>query len=158
MDPQVQAQMEEMQAALQELSQKLQDTELKAAQIPLIQKDYEAQLSEMSVQIGSMKAENKLLEEQIQTTTKQAQFEISMAKQAGAVEKAKTEVGTVVSQAQQKASDNTKAEVQAIKQGLDKLVKFLVERENEKDERNQKIKAFIMKRGSDEAKEIAREI
>jgi hypothetical protein len=151
MDPQVQAQMEQMQAALQELSQKLQETELKAAQIPLIQKDYEAQLSELNVQIGSMKAENKLLEEQIQTTTKQAQFEIKMAKEANAVT-------STVSQVQQKASDNTKAEVQAIKQGMDKLVKFLVEREKEKDERNQKIKAFIMKRGSDEAKEIAREI
>lgn len=157
-DPQIQAQMQEMQAALQEISESLQKAELKAAQVPLVQKDYEAQLSEMRVQLGSLKAENKLLEEQIQTTTKQAQFEISMAKQANSMEKAKTEVTSVVSQAQQKASESTKAEVQAIKQGMDKLVKFLVEREQEKDERNKKIKDFIMKRGSDEAKEIAREI
>lgn len=158
MDPQVQQQFEQMQQMMQEMQQALQEAELKAAQIPLIQKDYTAQLAEMKVQLGSLSAENKLLEEQIQTTTKQAQFEIKMAQEASKVEQAKTGISQIVSQKTAQESQTSKQEVQALKSAMEKIMKFLAESEKDRNERNQKIKQFIAKRGSEEAKEIAREL
>jgi hypothetical protein len=55
-------------------------------------------------------------------------------------------------------AQSSKQETQALKQGFQQLTKFLVEDKQERSERNQKIKQFIMKSGSDEAKEVAREL
>jgi hypothetical protein len=150
-DPQIQAQMEEMQAALQEMQGALQEAEMKAAQIPLIEKTWGAKVAEKDVQLGSLAAENKLLEEQIQTQAKRNKFELDM-------EKARNAAIGEVSKVKDNDNQNSKAEVQAIKGGMERLVKVLAESEKEKSERNKKIKDFIMKSGSDEAKAVAREI
>jgi hypothetical protein len=150
-DPQIQAQMEEMQAALQETQAALQEAEMKAAQLPLVQKTWESKLAEKDVQLGSLAAENKLLEEQIQTQAKRNKFELDM-------EKAKNAAIGEVSKVKDNDNQNSKNEVQAIKGGMERLVKVLADSEKEKSERNKKIKDFIMKSGSDEAKAVAREI
>lgn len=151
MDPQVMAQMQEMQQVLQEVQERLQVAETKAAEIPLIQKTYESRLAETSIGLKTLQAENKLLEEQLQTNNQRHQFEMKMLG-------AKEQITQSVTKQSDTEGKNTKAEVQMLKQNMEKLMKFMVESEKDRQERNQKIKQFIAKNGSDQAKEIAREI
>jgi hypothetical protein len=71
---------------------------------------------------------------------------------------AKSELSQAANQNTGNEGKDAKAEVQTLKQGMEKLMKFLAESEKGKQERNQKIKQFISKNGSDAAKDIAREI
>jgi hypothetical protein len=157
-DPQVAIITQQAQEAIAELQTKLQDAEMKAAQIPLIQKTYEAQLAEKETQQSVLQAENKLLEEQIQLQNQKHSAEKQLMGLRDEIVKKTTEAKAVQGEQANTDAQSSKQETQALKQGFQQLTKFLVEDKQERSERNQKIKQFIMKSGSDEAKEVAREL
>ena len=157
-DPRVAQITQQAQEAIAQLQQELQDAQLKAAQIPLMDKAKQAQLAEKDAELGSLAAENKMLEEQIQLINKQRKAEQELLA-------IKEEIVGIHDAGKKEASDNgqqdaqvNKQETAALKQQFQAFMKFMVESEKTKQERNQKIKQFIVKNGSDEAKEVAREL
>ena len=162
-DPQIAMLQQQAQEAIAQLQKELQDVSMKAAQIPLMEKTKQAELAEKDAEMGALQAENKMLEEQIQLIQKQSKAEKTLLALRDEIKdhvttghKMNTEFRA--SQAEAKDQESSKQETGMMKTQMQSLMKFLVDSESKKQERNQMIKQYITKNGSDEAKEIAREL
>ena len=157
-DPRLAIMQQQAEEAIGQLREELQEEQLKTAKIPLIEANFKAQMSAKEAQSVAFRAENKILEEQIQLQAKAD----SREKQLFSAEKRliilRDQIGDMILKARLQGASKiesdaaaSQGDITAKESEMKQLTQIIADDRKERDATKSKVVQFIREKGSPEA-------
>ena len=160
-DPRLAIMQQQAEEAIGQLREELQEEQLKTAKIPLIEANFKAQMSAKEAQSVAFRAENKILEEQIQLQAKAD----SREKQLFSAEKRliilRDQIGDMILKARLQGASKiesdaaaSQGDITAKESEMKQLTQIIADDRKERDATKSKVVQFIREKGSPEAQSL----